>query len=337
MNPSTQPNGPSSHARPALLRRYIRWVLAAIVLSGMLYLGRDYLGEWHRIRDANLAGVLGIATVHLLTLWLQGLTVKWGLDSFDRSISQKESFVLFVVASYANLFLPRSGVGATALYLKRSGKSNLIDYSSVVLMSSVLFVFTCSGVACLSVGLDWLAQQTMPPIWLLCGLPALWLGSGLALTMRGVRFTHYRGPGSSLIQRLVNARTRMSASNSLWRMGLGHLVLVFLRALRLYCAFWALQIEASFFAVLLTSLLGDLAFIFAVTPGALGFREAAIGVAAYRLGIPVSAAISVALLDRLVYSLTVVIAANGLLALGWKKLPEATSVAACSEHPGTAS
>jgi len=301
--------------------RTIRIALALAAIACFLYVGRNYLDQLHRIVDANLAGICGIVIVHLLTLWLQGLTLKWGLDSFDQSISGKESFVLFIISSYANLLLPRSGVGTTALYLNRVRKSSLVDYSSVVVVNATLFVLACSAVACLVFGIDWSAQQTMPALWLVIGLPTMLLISFAALTINWNFLQRYRGPGHSLVHRLNHAMNRLSQSDcrSIYRMGLAHFVLVFMRALRLYFAFWALGLDVSFFAVLLTSVLGDLAFVIAITPGALGFREAAVAIAATRLGIPVPLALSVAILDRLVFSSTVVVTAQLLIASGLTK------------------
>ncbi len=299
--------------------RNIKIILAIIAVACFLYAGRNYFGQLHLISHAHWAGVLGIVVVHLLTLWLQGLTIKWGLDSYDRSISEKESFVLFVISSYANLLLPRSGVGTTALYLNRSRKVPLIDYSSVVIYGAVLFIFACSTIGCLIFGIDWLVQSRAPAWWIAIGLPGMLIASGLAITIHWRVPASYQGPGHLLFERLNHANSRLVTSGNVWRIGLAHFVLVFLRALRLYIAFWALGIEASFFAVLLTSVLGDLAFVIAVTPGALGFREAAIAIAAARLGIPVPVAISVAIFDRLVFSLAVAATAQFLIAFVFRK------------------
>ncbi|MGI9516209.1 MAG: lysylphosphatidylglycerol synthase transmembrane domain-containing protein [Pirellulaceae bacterium] len=295
-------------------RRTFKILLALVVVTCFLYVGRNYFGQLHLITHAHWLGVVGIVIVHLLTLWLQGLTYKWGLDSFDRSISDKESFVLFVISSYANLVLPRSGVGTTALYLNRSRKVPIIDYSSVVIYGAVLFVFACSAIGCFLFGLDWLAQERAPAWWILLGLPAMLLASGLAILIHWRIPASYNGPGHLLFERLNHANSRLVTSGNVYRIGLAHFVLVFLRAFRLYIAFWALGIEVSFYAVLLTSVLGDLAFVIAVTPGALGFREAAIAIAAARLGIDAPIAISVAIFDRLVFSLAVAITAQLLIA-----------------------
>ncbi len=189
----------------------------------------------------------------------------------------------------------------------------MIDYSSVVLYNAGLFVLACSTVACLVCGMDWLATGGRPPLYLLIGLPILLGGSAIAVTVRWTRLPHYRGPGASLLNRMAHASQRLAHSGNVYRMGLIHFVLVVLRALRLQIAFWAMHVDVGFFPVLLASVIGDLTFAIAVTPSALGFREAAITLVAAKLGTPISIALSVAVFDRLVFSLTVIVLAQLLL------------------------
>lgn len=294
--------------------RFTKGLLALLAIACFLFVGRKYLGHLDLITQAHWAGIVAMACVHLLTLLLQGLTIKWGLDPFGRSINEGESFVLFVISSYANLLVPRSGVGTTALYLKRICKTSMVDYSSIVLFNGALFVIACSSIGCLFFGIDWIVNHQVPNPWIVGGLPSALALSCLAISIKWNLPKWYQGPGRSVVARLNHATSRLYCSGNLLRMGLTHWVLVFLRALRLYLAFWALGIEAAFSVVLLVSVLGDLAFVIAVTPGALGFREAAIAMAASQLGITVPMALSVALFDRLVFSLTVVVTAQLLIA-----------------------
>lgn len=300
-------------------RRLLKIIISLIAVACFLYVGRKYFGQLETITNAHWLGVIGIVCVHLLTLWLQSLTIKWGLDSFENSISERESFVLFVISSYANLLLPRSGVGTTAVYLNRKRKTSMIDISSVVLFNGALFVFACSAIGCLVFAIDWIVQREMPAWWIAFGLPTFLLLSLAAIMFKWQLLSAYKGFGSSIVERLSHANSRLVGSGNIRQIGLAHVTLVFLRALRLYIAFIAMGINVPFFAVLLTSVLGDLAFVIAVTPGAIGFREAAIAIAASKLGIGVSTALSVAILDRLVFSLTVVLAAQLLIAFVIKR------------------
>jgi uncharacterized membrane protein YbhN (UPF0104 family) len=299
-------------------KTYLRPAAAMLAMAVFLFFGQDYLKELDRIGSAWWPAVLGIAIVHTLTLWLQGLTTKWGLDAFDRSITATESFSIFVLSSYANLLLPRSGLGATAAYLHKVKKCSLVDYGSVVLVNGILFVMACSGVCCILLIIGWLSHGVATPIWLTIGVSLFFVLSVIASVARWGFFGRYKGPGHSLITRLNHATCRLANSGSRRMFGLGaaHIALAFLRAIRFQFAFLALGLDVPFFGVLFASVLGDLAFVIAFTPSALGFREAAVALSAAHLGIPVSLALSAAVLDRLVFSLTVVAISQIVLALG---------------------
>lgn len=299
-------------------RTYLRPAAAMLAMAIFLFAGQDYLKELDRIGGAWWPAVLGVAVVHTLTLWLQGLTTKWGLDAFDRSITAKESFSIFVLSSYTNLLLPRSGLGATAAYLHKVKKCSLVDYGSVVLVNGILFVMACSGVCCAMLIIGWLWHGVETPIWLAIGVSAFFVLSVLVSVARWGFLEKYTGPGHLLVTRVNHATSRLAKSGSRRVLGLGtaHVALAFLRAIRFHFAFLALGLEVPFFGVLFASLLGDLAFVIAITPSALGFREAAVALSAAHLGIPVSLALSAAVLDRLVFSLTVVCISQIVIVFG---------------------
>ncbi len=292
----------------------LRLVVAVLALLGFVYLGRHYFSELTRMRDARWTGVAAIALIHVLTLWLQGATLRLGLRPFDSHISPKQGMALSVMSSYANLLLPRSGLAATAAFLKQHCRTQLLDYSSIVLFNGGLFVCTSSLLALAMLAVQWLWTGQGPAAWVWVGLPILGLTSGLAV---GVRWRHPQfrsGLGSQLLTRLCHATGQLSQPGNLWPLAGLHVLMTLLRAARLYAAFWALDIAVSPCGVLLASALGDLAFVFAFTPAALGFREAAITFAATALATTSSLALSVAIFDRIVFSSTVVVLAQIVIA-----------------------
>ncbi len=305
-------------------KKVLKLAVGLIAVGCFLYIGKNYFGQLDKIAHAHWVGIVAAAIVHLITLWLQGLTIKWGLDSYGRGINHGESFTLFVLSSYANLILPRSGVGTTAIYLNRVHKSSMIDYSSVVLFNGALFVLACSAVGCSLMGFEWLLYSGTQSgethsAWMVASIIGIFVVSLLAVAVPWRMPSWYRGPGAALLNRLNKATLTLAKSSNLKRIGLAHLGLVFLRTLRLYLAFWAMGIHPPFLVVLFTSVLADLAFAIAFTPSGIGFREAAISVMAIKLGTTVPMALSAAVLDRLVFSLVVVIVAQVIIALVIRK------------------
>ncbi len=308
----------------------LKLIAGLLAIGCFAYIGRNYFGQLDKITHAHWAGIAAMAIVHLITLWLQGLTIKWGMDSYQSSMNHKESFTLFVLSSYANLILPRSGVGTTALYLNRVHKSSMIDYSSVVLFNGALFVLACSAVGFSLMGFQWIAYGDTQATWIVASISSMFVVSLMAVAVPWKMPDWYRGPGRNLFSRLNQATLTLAKSPNLKRIGVAHFGLVFLRTLRLYLAFLAMGIHPPFLMVLFTSVLADLAFAIAFTPCGIGFREAAISVMAIKLGTTAPLALSVAVLDRLVFSLVVVVAAQAILALVIRKDRPHSSVKATS-------
>lgn len=285
-------------------------ILALLALCGLLYVGRHYFGEVGRIPEARWAGILAISLIHVFTLWVQGLTLKIGLAPFGNCISSSQGLALSVLGSYANLLVPRSGIATTATYLKRQCQTKLIDYSSVILYNAALFVLCSSLLGSMLVAWTWATSGTASEWWVAWSLVGLVAISWLAVFIKWQPPHAYRGFGSQTLAKFCQASLRLVDSGNLWILAVLNLALTLLRAGRLYVAFWALSIDVNPLGVLLASALGDLVFIFAITPAAIGFREAAITFAAGALSTTAAMALSAALLDRLVFSGTVIVLAQ---------------------------
>ena len=88
------------------------------------------------------------------------------------------------------------------------------------------------------------------------------------------------------------------------------IVMCALRLLRLQLAFAALDYHPDFAGLAVSSLFGDVMYLFALTPGALGLREAAIVYCAELARLTPAASLAAAVLDRLVITAVVLVTAQ---------------------------
>lgn len=290
-----------------------RVIISLVALGCFLWIGKDYLGQLEKIAQANWAAVCLAGLIHIAILWMQSLTIKWGLDTVNQPINTRESFVLFSLASYANLLIPKSGIGTTAAYLKSRRKTPISEFGSIVMFNIALFVMACSAFGCAVLLIDWVTTREIPALWMAFGIPLLFLISLLSVSVRWSMPNWYQYPGRAFLERFLKANNLLVGSTGLLKIGGMHFVLVLMRAIRLYVAFFAMGLDVAFLPVLLTSILGDLAFVVAVTPSAIGFREAAVGLVAAKLGVSIPLALSAAILDRLVFTLATVLLAQFLI------------------------
>ena len=109
------------------------------------------------------------------------------------------------------------------------------------------------------------------------------------------------GRVAAFVSRLVGAWQKLGRSRAvLTRVLLMQSLMLFVRALRVFVCFRAVGQPVPYSGALAASLLADLAFVFAVTPTGLGFREAAVVYAARVMGTTGDVAMAAAILDRLV-------------------------------------
>ena len=122
---------------------------------------------------------------------------------------------------------------------------------------------------------------------------------------------NWSGRIAHFARRLSQAWRQLSTSRTLLgRLLILHLLGMVLRAVRLQVAFWSMDVSVSFLDVFVVSLLADLMFFVSFTPNGLGFRETAIVYGARVTGATVAEALAAAILDRLVTTATVIVAAQ---------------------------
>lgn len=322
--------------------RTIRGVIAIVALGALIYLGRNYLHDIDRIRQARPLAVLGIAAIRVTTLFLTGWTYRIGLLALQQPVQLREGFAMATLGSFSNLLIPRAGVGLIAAYLKRIRQIRLTDFGCVLLVNGIVFLSVCclmtAAVVAAAPGVTSGLPSTVVAISCLCVALGGYVATQLHRTGLAKRLGCWQW---SLLDRIQFASQKLGRRHILlWLFSL-HAAMVFLRAVRLRIAFWGLGFQTEWFPVLAASLFGDLAFIVSVTPSALGFREAAIAWAADQLGVTPAQSISVSLFDRVVFSLATVVAAQAIIARSLtvtsaespgKRQPDNSELTLCESH-----
>ena len=300
--------------------RRFRIIVAVAATVAFAYVGRHWLSEIHLITlQARPMYVLAVAGLHLATLWLTGLTLQIGLNAFQQPIGHREGFALSILGSYSNLLLPRAGMGVIGVYLKRFRQVTLTDFGCVVIFNTAIFICVCSWMGS---PLAWTNADHMPLggkilascLAVLAGVCLLTLMIPWKLNLRHHNWLFDR------LKHLQIASSRLGKWRIVGPLLVIHTVMMLLRTCRLQVAFWSVGVYPSFEWVLIASLLSDLAFLISITPTALGFREAAILSVATHMGISASTAISVAILDRIIFSLTSAVAAQIMFAVSFRHM-----------------
>jgi uncharacterized membrane protein YbhN (UPF0104 family) len=289
---------------PAPRRRtwVIRVIIAVVVLAAMLVAGRRFYDELYRLRAAPPPLVAAITVLWLASRYPAADVMRVSLAALGHHIGRYEAFMLQMVQSYGNVLVPRAGIGMPALYMKLRHDTPFADLGAVqILPMTLMQVFTigAAGLACQAAMLapggaepDRAMAMVFTGVAVACVVP-------LMVPVPAGGFG--RGRLGAFVSRLAGAWQKLGRSRGvLGRVVLTHTLMLLVRALRVFVCFRAVGESVPYSGALAASLLADLAFVFAITPSGLGFREAALVYSARVMGTSGDVALAAAVLDRLV-------------------------------------
>lgn len=286
-----------SEARPGRLRA-ARAIAGALVLSALVLYGTRYASELHRLLRADPRSLAGVAGLVVVVRLLAAEIMRDTLARLGHALPRLQIFWLSALSSVSSLLVPRAGFGAFGLALRMRHGVPFAASSSLLLPLSVLDLIVV-GVAGLGVQ-AWLAAAERPASPLLTLVFAATLVAALGALFVGPRLPFAPARLAQFLARVADAWQRLRGDRGYALGMLGLLTAITgLRVARLALAFHAIGFAPRLEGLVLASLLGDLTFMLALTPGALGLREAAIVYGAQLSGVTPEAALAAAVIDRI--------------------------------------
>lgn len=249
--------------------------------------------------------LLLVAIGRLLIFFSNGMFVKWTAEAFTRRLSVGEGIYVGILSAIGNFFGPLlGGAGVRAVYLRRAHDLPYAYFTSTlmvyyVLLFAINFALAITGLWTLDLGQD--ASRLIAVF-----------GSGLLLLVLSVfirlpqRFRANQVRRSKLISRLIRYlidiedgwRRLLSMPSLLIRLvGLAALS-VAAQFLIASVAFDSIGAEISWAALAIYVSIVMISLLVAVTPGAIGIREAMLLLVSETLGVSDNEILQVAVIDR---------------------------------------
>jgi len=289
----------------------VRILIGVAPMVALVVLGHQYLDELWRLECVRLYFVPIIFLLYITARFVTSVIMRMGVHRAGCKISVFTGFSLILVASYSNLLIPKSGLGPVAVILKRRYGLRYADFSTI-LVPVGLFQLPTIGV--LGICLQALLSVAYGiPFQFLIGFGfALCIAGPVTIMILGAPVpARWEGRVADFFRRVGFSWRKLSKDTSfLFKAFALHILILLLRALRLGIAFHSFDLWFGFAEVWLVSLLGDLTLLASFTPSGLGLREAVIAYGSHQLGVDPSMAVTVAVLDRLVWSVGLVPAAQ---------------------------
>jgi uncharacterized membrane protein YbhN (UPF0104 family) len=276
--------------------KWLRRVLLAVSIAGaawVLYRQRDTLGSIH---DVSWAPLLGLAILNVLNYIVIGYSHQAFLRAFDVKLRPREWVGLSFTVNFYNLFLPaQGGTALRSVYLNRR---HGLAYSDFILGTAFLFCVSLTmmgGVGTTFNGLHYATSGRLFPVFLFPFIGA-GLAGGIGLTLPAVL--------DPLARRAGWPADWLRRWRGFFRAPvLGRVIAAYLAFCALYIARIALSFAALGIAVhplecALASVVILAATAINVTPGNLGYREAAFALIMSQFGYPPAQMILATLVDR---------------------------------------
>jgi uncharacterized membrane protein YbhN (UPF0104 family) len=287
----------------------LRNLAMLLLLAVLVALGFRHASELDRLASADPLWVAGMALSVVVVRVLFSELTRHTLAQLGHRIAAFEVFGLTVLSAVPNLLVPRSGFGALGMVLRARHGVPLATSGSLLLPLTVLDLLVVATLGLL-VQATLIGFERPHSALIAAAFAAVLVAAGIALFVR-VQVPFAPPRLTRFLANLGSAWRRLRQDRGFALRAVAMLLAITgLRTLRLELAFGALDVSPQLPGLLLASLLGDVMFMLALTPGALGLREAAIVYCAQLMGVTPAASLAAAVLDRLVMTLAILVMAQ---------------------------
>lgn len=294
--------------------KYLKVVITLGVVAYFVYYfynnKSDLLAVFH-ISPSYLILVFFLAS---LTIFINGVFIKVILQSFKKVITVLESFYVSVISSLGNYFLPlHGGTVIRSVYLKKK-----FDFPYAHFVSTLYGYYVVVFLVNSFMGLLSLAFITFK--YGISSLPLYLFFGGLFITMLVLTFIKLpsrkeRKGKVKFLDKALGVLNKISegwntiVENKKLLLNLVGISLIFFIATGIlyYFQFKALGIDVTAIKVLLYNCLSGVSLLVSITPGSLGIREGIFSITSDILGISNEQIMQLALLDRGVMLLCLVV------------------------------
>ena len=267
---------------PAPLRKILPILLVAVTAGAFIYLFTNHPQYWHTLIHTDFR-VLGL----LLVLYACMLAcVAWTYDVAQRMcgrrLPQRENILLTCYTSITNFFGPlQSGVGVRAAYLKTRLGLKLRDFTLATFTYYAAYAVTSAVFILIGSGRHW-------PI-------ALALLAAVTFGCTGILYIVHKR-----VTRSGKSEFRLTPL-----LGLEMVVATFLQLAFFMLIYWvellAVHTHANLLQALAYSGAANFALFVALTPGAIGFREAFLAFSRQLHHISAGGILAASVIDRSIY------------------------------------
>lgn len=296
------------------LFKYLKTLLTIIILIFFIQYFLNNQQDLHTVLSTPLDKLIYIFILFSLMILFDGVFLKIILRDFKKTISNLESQYITIVSYIGNYFLPlRGGAVIRSVYLKKKFNFSYSNFVSTLYGYYIIVFLVNSFVALTSlIFLQRRYNIISIPLYIFFGVTFVTM---LTLSIFKLPFHKLKIQKQSIIKKMLDIvknilngwNVIVSNKKLLISLTILSLLRFFASALLFYVQFKALEIEVSLLNVLIYNCLSGVSLLVSLTPGSLGVREAIFVITSDVLGITNDQVMQLALLDRGMVVITLLI------------------------------
>jgi uncharacterized membrane protein YbhN (UPF0104 family) len=295
--------------------KFLRTILTLVVLVVFAVYFLLNINQFKILLHVNFYLLIVIAIGNFLNIASSGLFIKIILKPFGKFISLVESTYVALISTVGNFFAPAgSGFGFRAIYLKKRHGLSYSDYMTTLYGNYIIVFLVNAFFGLLSLYL--LRAKHNDAFFVLVMVFGGMFAASLLLSLvripsRVLEYdlkNAYLNKLTKILLQMLEGWNGIVANRKLMAKLTSLIVINF--AMAMFVAkteIVALHLTISFSALMLFSVLGSLSLFVSITPANLGVKEAIYIFSAHVIGFSTSQILSIALIDRGVLFITLVV------------------------------
>ncbi len=301
------------------MKRYIGALITIFFLVLFLVYFFKNLDSFSFIKNIPPSNTIGIALLDILIIFINGFLYKYILKEFNVLIGHFESFYLAIITFLGNYFIPmRGGAGIRAIYLKKNFKLHYSYFVSILSGNYIITFLILSVIALFSLVMIQIETGvfsiTLYVFFSLILIFSIYLIQNKIKTNK-LRLKERLSGRHNLIDRFLKILSDISYGfNSIKNSRKLLFLLITLTLLNTlltlvvsFLEFKVINIDLNLINLFLYTCLSGISLLVSITPGSIGIRESIFIIFSSTIGITNSQVLQVALVDRGILYLTLVL------------------------------
>ena len=285
--------------------KHLKIIVTIGVLAYFIYYFYNNKSDLLAVLQIPPKYLTGIFLLSALTIFVNGVFIKVILQSFNKVITILESFYVSVISSLGNYFLPmRGGAAIRSVYLKKKYNFSYAHFVSTLYGNYIIVFLVSSFIGLLSLVLiDIKYSISSLPLYFFFGVLFV-----VMLVLSLVKFPlekikepkrKFFGKVVGIVKNILKGWNIIVDDKELLFSLIGLTVVnIFVTNVLFYVQFRALNIDVNLLNTVLYNALSSVSLLVSITPGSLGIREGIFSITSDILGIANEQIMQLALLDR---------------------------------------